>query len=664
MGTNSKTAHQSYPIGPASAVPITVPITGPVVTQAGGDDHEPAPAGVTAEPTGPALGSDPGGGPLIPVPDTPPEGVAAGTPVLIGGEDLIDSAATLISYTGPSGPREVLLATVTEQAEAKLLHALALSGHETVAVQVQQDITGRLPLDEKRQLHELVAAAAKSVNHKLKTGAEIPQATVDKYDKAAAAVQAVLDDPAATADEHAMAAHYRAHLDAVAARISGTVTASYADGGKVPTVTLYLHTGTATVTMHVPAPDSASEPGKLSATLRQAGRIQASIDPATGMSSWDGQARVRAKGKEYLVDLGDGFSAIYRPYQANDPTKHEFSLRGQLEVHAPPGAGNGQQLVRRLGQLNLVNRPMTAAEGEWTYLQANITAQNLASHPQVAQAVNAARAMEDLEVQEVFHARAHEAVGLDPPGLHALAREFQLDAAARCLPKKVAVVRDAVAAATGFASGAELAAHPGYDPVPRASGGWLTWSRFDVTGRPAEIAKAWSGRRLVHKVGGGANLTAMFATGVLASTERRAVMGVASGKGISESVDKRTGGANSVFLRVRDSPYVPGPALVWDDPAVLLRRADYYGYNSDHFGSLNPASGKSTAGLTRDPKVIAAFTSSTNEVMVGNGIDLLGAEAPSRIVCTTPAQRKELLALFATRGITHLRGRPVTQVVS
>ena len=55
-------------------------------------------------------------GALTPVPDTLPEGSAAGIPVLAGGEDLLDSTVTLLSYSAPGGPREVLFATVTDAA--------------------------------------------------------------------------------------------------------------------------------------------------------------------------------------------------------------------------------------------------------------------------------------------------------------------------------------------------------------------------------------------------------------------------------------------------------------------------------------------------------------------------------------------------------------------
>lgn len=502
--------------------------------------------------------------------------------------------------------------------------------------------------------------AAKSVNHKLKTGTEIPEQTIGYYKAAKDAIDSVLKGPEATDDEKTMATFYADQLGGIAERIYGTPK-PYDDGGKIPMTEPYLHTGMATVTKYVPAPAGDLQPGQLPAVLREASRIKASIDPATGVTSWDGLARSTAHGKEYLADMGDGWTAVYRPYAANDPAKHEYSLRGQLEIHAPQGEGHGQDLVRRLGQLNLVNRPLTAAEGEWTYLCANITAQGLNKHKTVADAVTAARAMEELQLQEIFHERQHELAGLGQHDLHALARDFQLEAAARCLPKKVALVRGAVASATGHASGDALAGSPGYDPVPKTSGGWLTWGRFDVAGSTPELQQAWSGRCLYHKVTGH-NLAAILGTGVLASTERRAVMGVSAGLGMSEDSDKLSGGASSVFLRAGPAHGTSGPALVWDNPSVLLSRADYYAYGSDHFGSVNPDSSHSTSGMTRDPFKIAGF-SGNNEIMLRNGIDLLGAEAPSRILCGSSGARAKVLGLLKARGITHLAGKPVSEVV-
>lgn len=727
MGTGGKSSHQSYAVAPTTATapteaaagatataaadtvaPDTAASTSPVPPQVSefldellgaidtalgpdsgadptpaGDPAETAMAGgglAAAEDEPPAAGTEPpglagetpeavvgeeaeraaGDEPLLPLPEQVPVGLATGVPALVGGADLVDAAATVIAYDSPDGPREVLLATVDEAAEAKLLEALADGTTEMVATQVQQQVNGRLPVDEQQQLHEQVAKAAKSVNARLKNGETVPEHVVGYLSAAEQAVAAVQNDPSSSEDEKAMAAHYGMHLAAIRDRVDGAVTAAYTDGGKIPMVEPYLHTGMATVTTMVAVP---GQPGDgLAVTSRDATRIQAGIDPVTGTASWDGAARSTAAGTEYAIDLGDGYQAVYRPYAANDPKSTEYSLRGKLEVIAPPGGGHAHELVDRLGQLHLVNRPMTAGEGEWSYLQANITAQGLAANPAVSGALADSVQLQDLVLQELYYSHAHQAVGKTDIELASMARTLQLEAAARVLPKKVTAVREAVAVATGHADGAALAASAGYDPTPARSGGWLTWSRFDVGADVGAVQQAFKGKKLVHRLGGG-GLAQMLSTGVLASTERRATMGTATGIGQSEYADKQSGGANSVFLRV-SSKAAGGPALVWDDPHVLMRRADYYGYKGDHFGAINPANSHYSGAMTRDPLKIAKFGSGNNEVMFRDGIDLLGAEAPSRIVCQGAKERAAVLKLLTERGITELRGRPIDQVVT
>jgi hypothetical protein len=291
----------------------------------------------------------------------------------------------------------------------------------------------------------------------------------------------------------------------------------------------------------------------------------------------------------------------------------------------------------------------------------NITAQGLKNADGMKGALNTAKGLEDLQVQELVHQRAESLIGLNEDELHYQVKRIQLEAAQKALPKKVAVLREAVAKATGFDSGDALAASAGYQPTPSASGGWLTWSRFDVTGKANQIKQAFSGKSLTHSIGSGSMLD-LFSTGVLASTEKRAVMGIGSGVGMSEHDDKYTGGANSVFVRVASTPANHGKGhLVWDDPSVLMRRSDYYAYNGDHYG-VSPDK-KKISGLTRDPLKIATHTSSGNEIMFRDGIDLLGAEAPSRVICSNQDERTSLLAHFKARGITHFGGKPVEDVV-
>ncbi|KUN57590.1 hypothetical protein [Streptomyces canus] len=594
--------------------------------------------------------------PLTPVPDEPPVGVATGTPVLVGGEDFINSQATLVAYASADGPREVLLAHVSEEAESKLLEALSVSGTKMVDVEVEEEVKERLALDKEKQLGELVTKATTSVQHKLKDNLPMSEASIQKHQQALDAVNSVLSSADLSDAEKEMAQYYLDQLNVVGEKINN-------GGETMPHFEQFGHMVTKTVTKQIPAPADEPEPGTLAAQLRDASRIKAQLDPQTGESSWDGTSRSKANGKEYSVDLGDGWSAVYRPYAANDPSKTEFSMRGQLEVHAPVGGGHGKELVDRLEQLHLVNAPMTASEGEWTYLTNNVAAQGLDKGAAVKAAFAEAKGLEDLQVQELVHQQASSLIGLDEDALHYQVKRIQLEAAKTVLPKKVAVLREAVAKATGFDSGDALAASSGYDPTPATSGGWLTWSRFDVAGNAAEVSKAFSGKSLTHNIGGG-EMTKLFATGVLASTEKRSVMGIGGGVGMSEAADKYSGGANSVFLRVKNTPSSPGGGrLIWDDPSVLMRRSDYYAYDGDHYGAINPAGGKSMHGMTRDPMKIASFSQSNNEIMFRDGIDLLGAEAPSRIMCEYAHERTEMLEFFKKRGITHLRGKAVEDVV-
>lgn len=597
---------------------------------------------------------------LIPIPQTVETGRIAGEPLLVGGADLVDSLATLIAYEDPAGPREVLHATVDEAAESKLLEALALSEEKLVPVAVEKEVQGRLPMDEQHQLFEQLETVAKSVNHHLKQGDGIPDHTKENHAKLVAQLQKLEDDPATTDDERTMLAHFRTGADLVAERLAPGFATAYGDGGKVPKLAPHEVSQKVTVTEHVPAPEEDVPEGLLPTRIRGATRI--APDLKNGGAHWDGKGRARGQGKEYVIDLGDGYEAIYRPYKATGKDSPDFSHRGALEIVAPQGEGHGQELVRRLGQINLVNRGMTAEEGEWAYLVRNVWAQQLDRHKVVSEALSDADGLEDAMQEVLIAERAHEAVGMNEEHLVRFAKHIRLEAEARALPEKVRVVREAVAKTSGFASGDELAATPGYDPTPKKSGGWLVWERFDVARKPGDITAAFGSKGLSHNLTGRNLVDVLKNGGVLASTERRRLMGITSAKGMSESADMQTGGARSVFLRVSSKP--GGASLFWEDPARLLRRADWYAYSSDHFGSLNPQSSHSTKGQTRSPQAVAAFNGGSNEVMFRDGIDLVGREAPTRIKCGSAAERQQVLALLAKRGITHLAGRPVAEVIS
>lgn len=604
---------------------------------------------------------------VTPVPEHLPVGNPLGAPLLVGGDDLVGASATIIAYQDTSGgpAHEVLFCTVNEDAEAKLLDALAPTNKKLVPVEVTKEVTGRLPVDVDKKIFDEMVVAAKSINHHLQQGDAIPAHTVARVDNLKSQIEglAVAADP----DVTTMLAHYQPLVDAMAERIAPGFTLSYAAGGKLPLVTAFEAPHVVTQTEWVPDSSEPTGEQKLAAATRKASRVDPSI--IDGVSTWDGKSRTDGKGVEYAIDLPDGFTAVYHPYayEGQNLASDHFSLRGQLEIHAPAGEGHGHQLVDVLGSLNLVNRPMNGAEAEWVYLRRNIDALQLGSHPQVAKAQTASAKLEESVAQKLMFDHAHEAVGLDETGIQQLAQRLTLEAEAGALPLRVRMVRDAVAKAAGYGTGQDLAATDAYRPTPRRCAGWMVFDRFDVLHSADDLKAKFGGRGLrAHITGagtGGASILDVFRNGgVLASTERRRIMGASKNVGMSEGSDMVSGGAKATFVRVA-TPSSGKATIVWDDPIRLLRRTDWYAYPSDHFGSQNGSSSHSTSSQTRDVATVAGFSQSNNEVMFADGLDLLGADAPSKVYCSSASERDAVRKLLAGRGVESIGGRPVNDVI-
>ena len=686
MGSGKEKAHEAFVIAPAAAVAT---LEGPdsvldVAGDADDDAVEVADAADTAvevDDGGPPTAQDtpPDASPaahltqvptlspqdlevVTPVPESVAVGDVAGHPLIVGGSDIDDSLLTLVAYDSAGGPREVLYGWVNPEAEDKLLEALALDEEKLVPVEVTKQVEGRLPIDEQHQLYEQVEKIAKSVNHHLKAEDGIPQHTHENL----AELEKTLEElkASATDDEKQMLSAYEAAASQLAERMSSDYAVPYDQGGKVPFVNPHTVQATVTVTEMVPAPSEDVADGLLPATIRDATRIKPTLD-ADGHGSWDGTSRYAGQsGKEYRVDLGDGYEAVYRPHVVGSKKDHAaVGQRGFLELVAPQGAGHGPELVRRLEQLNLVNRPMTAAEAEWTYLTRNVWAQRLDKHDAVASAMTEARTLDDTVTELVFAEKADQAIDLDDAQLDRFAKAIRLEAEARALPLKTKLIRDTVATQLGFADGEALRASAGYDPTPRRSAGWYVWDRFDVAADAAATAKAFGNRVLYHRVTGNNIADMLTNSGALVATERRRVMGIRPGLGMSESSDMTSGGSRVVDLRAGNKPS-KGPYLVWDDPSRLLRRSDWYAYDGDHFAASSDEGSWSTSGQTRDPAKVATFMKSSNEVLFRNGIDLLGHEAPDRIKCANKTQRKQVLNVLVAKGVTHLAGKPIEEVVT
>jgi hypothetical protein len=248
--------------------------------------------------------------------------------------------------------------------------------------------------------------------------------------------------------------------------------------------------------------------------------------------------------------------------------------------------------------------------------------------------------------------------------LEALAQKLTLEAEASALPRRVRIVRNAVAKAAGYGTGKDLAGHDSYQPMPRRSGGWMVFDRFDVDANKESLQTSFKDRCFHTRITAGNVLDIFKNGGLLASTERRALMGVKAST-MSPDADKVSGGAKSSFLRVGSKGKNWGSnTIVWDEPLRLVRRADWYGYNGDHFGAVNPNSSHSTSGMTKDPAKVAGFSGGSNEVMFLDGLDLVGADAPSKVYCHSASERDAVRKLLKAQGITELGGRTVDAVIT
>lgn len=571
-----------------------------------------------------------------------------GVGVLLGG-DLEDMHATLVVYkdTQAGEDRPVLWAKVLAEAEPKIMAAIARAQgvvHRTVAKRVRR--TGRAPWDTQHQVAERLVQYAKSVNHHVGDGTPIPSHTLDGIKDLRAVLDAV-DPSALTPSETAALEGYKQDLEQVAQAAEKREKTPRKDYG--PRTCEYVQTVDETVA--VPAGADG-----MTAVERPGSRLE----PHSGANRpiWCGDRRSETASREFAIDFDDdGWSAVYHP---SDPKyKVPFSRRGTLELHMPPGA-DPAAIPDHLARLNLNGAPATRAEAEIVYLSRCAWAMGLDRTREWQAAKAAADALAHRRAAEIVWEKAlSDAAGAVGRAMQAAARDTA--------PARAKLLRRAVERTLGMPEGG-LLAHPRYRPEPvwdpaRGEGGAYRWERFDVD--PEEVGRAAAERGLVigHKVAGGSSTRAaqikrVLETGVLAAQETRLAMGVAAPGAMSPLEDQQTGGAAYVFCRVCE----PGYATFEWDPAALLRRSDWFYRPGDHFGAVNPADPRGRAPRVTDP-LKALHPAHGNEIVFKGGIGIYGPYAPTRIRVGDPFAREDLLAWCKERGITHIGGRPVEQVI-
>src|SRR6266540_5454576 len=229
---------------------------------------------------------------------------APGKPMLLGSADVEDMTAVVVGYAAGDGHRFVLHTKLRQEAEEKLLDALSATEPKTTLVEKQVEAQGRLPLDVDKGLYEQLAKVTKSVNHHIGEGTEIPAHTTEAMSTLHTDLLELSQKLAISPQDAEMISAYAKALDQVRKAAETKI--------KSPWVPPFETTYTKTVKEEVVLPPDPDALQGLPAKLRDATKL-AAVEEG-GVASWDGATRKPGKGKEYLIDLGGGYQAIYRSH--------------------------------------------------------------------------------------------------------------------------------------------------------------------------------------------------------------------------------------------------------------------------------------------------------------------------------------------------------------
>lgn len=227
-------------------------------------------------------------------------------------------------------------------------------------------------------------------------------------------------------------------------------------------------------------------------------------------------------------------------------------------------------------------------------------------------------------------------------------------------------LRAGLAHVLGYPSVDALLQQPSYRPLPTLTHGWPRWVRLAPVDRSGLTTLAR--RVLVHVVSArntpGLTLADVVASGSLLSSDWRDMAGVHAQPPISiDHID-----SGQVYFSLLPGWHDTAPAaLVWDDPMRLLGRLDSLGFFVDPVpGSRGPVVdpwGGWRNHTTRDLRVLAADPEGVTQVSFQGGLDLIGVDAPTRIVVRRPEDRHQVIAAYQAHGVTALRGTPLEHAV-
>lgn len=226
-------------------------------------------------------------------------------------------------------------------------------------------------------------------------------------------------------------------------------------------------------------------------------------------------------------------------------------------------------------------------------------------------------------------------------------------------------LRRGLASLLGYSTMEQFQTSPSYQPFPSSrQTGWLRWARA----APTDMSLLAPIRRsaLVHLISPrarpGANIADVFTSGYLLSRERRAAAGVALDADAERPVSDPTVLDMVPLSLTQNWADTSPPSLVWENPLALLARLDSLSMFVNPVRKGDPWKGWQNHA-TSNLSYLAQHISDVTEAVVHGGIDLLGDEAPSRVIVRNDEERRMTLDALHARGITHLGKRTIQQVV-
>jgi hypothetical protein len=344
---------------------------------------------------------------------------------------------------------------------------------------------------------------------------------------------------------------------------------------------------------------------------------------------------------EYMPHYGPAFS----PAQGSGPSQphtsvNPYARQGKLEITLDNWQGTHTEIeaaLHKLGELGLEAAPATPEDVELLYLVHQVHAMKLEATAKYTTLRAGINDSTPLSEQIAKHQKY-------------LSQELGQDVTK--MPSYNPVPQ--------FGTGYRTVGANGHEVIPEV--GKPFFERFDITRQDLETNLPQ--RVLTHdsQMGTARFLETLLAgNGTMTNTEERVRQALYDpSAAMSSSTDMFSGGASYFFTRLARVNHGEGSRGAFWFNTELLLRTDAIAYNTDLYGQSDPAM-KKKRHATLDDWATKQHVRSNNEVIIKNGFGML--DYLERISASSATERNKFIKMFKDRGITHIRGKPVEDIV-